>query len=660
MAVNLSENEIKALIRRSDSYAIGALLNLCPIDPDDEGFRSYNDSKILNDVATFYLKKGYLTEKQVAMIRPKLEKYMHIILKKGVVPADTGDQFSFNIKKNIKNLFKKRKTKDAAKIDDETFRLEFPYDVKIIAEIKKSNGYSFLANEKAWTLPLTLTNIERAINNGFILDDALKQWYNEVNQGITEISIPDLDHILKPFQKKAVSFIETKNGRALIADQQGLGKTLESIAWIHYRKHKRNDIFPVLIVTPAAVKENWKNEFHKFTNLGDNVEVIYGETPYKVKKDIMVINFDIIMYWEKFIMHEFKPTSIIVDEIHKLKGNPNPGKEGKGEVKRVVTMRKLATRVKYFIGLSGTPLLNRPIELYSPLKMIKPTLFPNRKAYAYKYCEAKKSRYGIDYTGASNVVELHNILIKEVMLRRKKEDVLKELPDKIRSVIQLNIDNRKEYDRAYHDLINYLQEIDHQRAVRAMRAKTLAKINVLKQLAVAGKVNQAINWVEDMIENEKLVLFVYYKNTANSMYERFQKQAVKLVGGMSKKQRKDAENKFNEDENTRLFIGNIESAGTGLNLQVASHVAFLEFPWSPGLYSQCEDRCHRIGQKYIVNVWNLIAKNTIEEGIITKLENKAKTVAQVIDGEDADTGGIFNELIAEFYEKLRHHETLAI
>lgn len=646
--VQLTNSELKDLVRRSDNYAIGALLALCPTDTNEEGFQSYSDSKILNEVADFYLKKGYLTEKQVAMIRPKLEKYMDRIIKKGFTPADPGDQFSFN----IKGMFKKQKTtKDAIKVDDETIKLKFPYNAELVAKIKNINGRKFIPGEKSWTIPLTLVNVDKILEWEFQLDENLSQWYNEINQDIKEIAVPKMNDILKPFQKKGVSFIESKNGRALIADSMGLGKTLQAIAWLQLNREK--DVFPALIVVPAAVKENWKREFEKFTDFGKTVETVYGTKPYKTKGKIIVINFDILKDWYENIKTDIRPNTIIVDEIHKIKGKQNPGKKKEQEVKRVAVMLKLAKQVKYFIGLTGTPILNKPIELYNPLKMIKPTLFPNRHAFAYKYCDAKKTQFGTDYSGAKNTRELHEILVREIMIRRKKEDVLKDMKGKVRSITPLEIDNRKEYKRAYTDLINYLREIDVNRAVKAQRAKTLAKINTLKQLAVKGKLAQATNWVEDMIENEKLVLFVYHTNTAKMFMEKFGNQAVQYVGGMTKKQRQQAQDKFWKDDNIRLFVGNIEAAGTGINLQCASHVAFLEFPWSPGLYSQCEDRLDRIGQKNLVNVWNLIAQNSIEENIIVKLENKAKVISAVVDGEDGDDTGIFNELIHEFYDELK-------
>jgi SNF2 family DNA or RNA helicase len=197
-----------------------------------------------------------------------------------------------------------------------------------------------------------------------------------------------------------------------------------------------------------------------------------------------------------------------------------------------------------------------------------------------------------------------------------------------------------------------LKNIDKEKAKKAERAKTLVKINTLKQLAVKGKLSQAILWIEDFLENDKLVVFTYYKNTADELGKKFSKNSVKIVGGMTDKQREKAEKSFWNDENTNLLIGNIEAAGTGMNLQVSSNIAFLEYPWSPGLFRQCEDRCHRIGQKNAVTIWNLLAQSTIEANIVHKLEEKAKVISEVIDGDETEGGGIFNELIDQIYQEI--------
>ena len=124
-----------------------------------------------------------------------------------------------------------------------------------------------------------------------------------------------------------------------------------------------------------------------------------------------------------------------------------------------------------------------------------------------------------------------------------------------------------------------------------------------------------------------------------------------LIGGMSAKQKEEAQNRFWNDNSVKLFIGNIKAAGVGINLQCASHVGFVEYPWTPGAYSQCTDRCHRMGQKNAVNVWNIAAQNTIETDLVMKLEEKSKITAAVLDGNEAEDSGLFNEIINNLLNK---------
>ncbi len=637
----MKADEIKKLIKEDSEYALGALMRLYefqePVEQNGKATTSKNqcgfnkvDAGILSDLAQFYLKKGFLTKNQIALLSPKLQKYASQL-------ADVGfDKIEMKAKTEQKSTEKKKPQEKIAKDHNETtIQLKFEFDREVIEKIKTINGRVYHKEDKSWTVPKTLVNMDKLLELGFKLDESLQNWYDAQNEGVTDdIDIPGLNDTLMDFQKRAVSYIDSRGGRALIADQMGLGKTLESIAWIQYRG---KEVLPALIVCPAAVKLNWEREFYKFTDFGDKVEILSGKTPYKPSKPICIINYDIINDWKSYIISSMKPKTIISDEVHFCKNR---------NANRTKGVKYIAKYAKNFIGLTGTPILNRPVEIYEPLSMIKPTLFPNFKAFAYRYCDPKHNGWGMDFNGAANTVELHQVLNRELLLKRNKEDVLKELPPKTRSIVPLEIDNKKEYKKAEDDLINYLKEIDTERAKRAERAEMLIKINTLKQLAIKGKIKQAKDWLADFAENEKLVVFVHHKDTVEQLMEHFNKSAVKIVGGMTHKKRQESEDKFWNDSNIRLLIGNIDAAGTGLNLQISSNPVFLEYPWSPGLYSQAEDRCHRKGQENAVISWNLIANNTIEESMVKMLDEKSQIISEVVDGNQSeDNSGMFNALI---------------
>ena len=625
----MQDFEIKELIRRDPKYTIGALLSLCPLGAH------HKDYKILNDITAFYLDRGYLSNNQIALIRPMLIKYIHLLDGKLEPVASNEFKLSNVVGPKVSHIEKK-----VEQIGKDRIKLTFPFDTNILNQIKKINGRAYDPQDKSWTIPLTITNLDRIVELGFPLCASLKKWLKDMDQEIEQVVVDDLDDILRDFQRKAVSFIESRHGRALIADDQGLGKTLEAIAWMHY--HREDDVYPTLIICPAAVKLNWKKEIQKFTRRGNEVQILSGRTAYRPEKEILIINYDILAEWKNYIIKSMKPKLIIADEIHKCKDS---------SAQRSKALKVIGEDSKYFIGLTGTPIMNRPAELFHPISIIKPTLFPDEKAYLFRYCGPKKDEYGMSFKGATNTLELNHILTRECMIRRKKEDVLKELPDKTRDLIPLEIDNRSDYEEAFTDLIKYIRKFDVQKAERMSKVKALAKTNFLKQLAGKGKVKQAIGWISDFIENEKLVLFIHHRETADRIMEKFSKNAVRYVGGMSQKQRERAEQDFWKKDEIRLFVGNLQAAGEGINLQVASNLAFLEFPWSPSALRQAEDRVHRIGQKNAVNIYNLIAEDTIEEHIVQILDRKAKVVSEIIDGDDSPNNAIFNELIAYLTHK---------
>ena len=399
----MTPNEIKEKMRNEPEFTVGALIALYQHQtPEEQSFQTtafdnnmgFNkvDSKMLTDLSKFYLQKGYLSDKQIAIARQKLMKYAKQLCGINIEPL--------KIKGKSNNKPPKPKEKLAKKDSDERIRVEFPYDKDIIFAIKDVNGYWFDANSKTWTMPLTITNIDKLLNLGFKLTSELQQWYDQIYSATSDISVPGLDDILRPFQKEAVSYIESRNGRALVADEMGLGKTIEAIAWIQYRGE---EVLPALIVCPANLKLNWVKEINKFTDLGKHVEVLEGMTPYDPKKNIMIINYDILQYWETKLK-KIKPKTVIADEIHKAKNR---------KAKRTKSLTNAARSAKFMIGLTGTPILNQPQEIFQPLKVIKPNLFPNFMNFARRYCNPKHNGFAWDYSGASNTIELNQILTKE-------------------------------------------------------------------------------------------------------------------------------------------------------------------------------------------------------------------------------------------------------
>lgn len=236
------------------------------------------------------------------------------------------------------------------------------------------------------------------------------------------------------------------------------------------------------------------------------------------------------------------------------------------------------------------------------------------------------------------------------MIRRKKVDVLKDLPEKIRSYIPIELDNATEYYKAESDFIEWVKDTKGKEAAeKVSRTAQISSIETLKQLAVKGKLKQAINWIEDFLQSDKkLVVFATHHFVIDYLMTSFPDISVKIDGRVSQTERQVAVDKFQNDDNIKLFVGNIEAAGIGITLTKASDVVFLELPWTPAKLEQAIDRLHRIGQKFSVTVYFLLANNTIEERIAKLLDIKRKIVDGILDGQESDEDSLFGELMKSY------------
>lgn len=471
---------------------------------------------------------------------------------------------------------------------------------------------------------------------------------------------------LYDFQKIGVKFVERKKGRALIADEQGLGKTVQALSFLY----RNLDALPALIVCPSSLKINWRRETKKW--LKCSVLIIKGKTPEPIGNyAVTIINYDIVDAWKRELIERgFK--TLVLDEAHYIKNS---------KAQRTKAVKMVAKYSKNLVALTGTPIENRPVEIYNIVHLIKPTLFPNFWQFAQRYCGAQRTRFGWDFTGATHTKELHEILKLHVMIRRKKADVLKELPAKQICTVPLSIDNRNEYNAAEKNFIEYVgakyekdvrslaeniskdveafkkmgidlidEDVIQQKKMEKMEkvsnAPMLTQIEILKQLAVKGKMKQVIDWITDFLESgEKLVVFAIHKVVVQELMEKFGKIAVKIDGSSTQSQRQNAVDLFQKNPDVKLFVGNIKAAGVGITLTASSNAAMIQFPWSPAEIQQAADRVHRITQTKQVTIYNLVGVNTIEEEIIKLLDKKQEVIGQVLDGTNSSETTVLTELI---------------
>lgn len=416
----------------------------------------------------------------------------------------------------------------------------------------------------------------------------------------------------------------------------GLGKSLQALFYC-WKKRR----FPVLVICPASLKYNWERE--AATHLSLMSEVLSGRRVSRLKPltthPVVIVNYEILEAWLPYIQR-LDIQCVLVDEAHYIKNR---------ESQRYQLVRELCRDIRHVIGISGTPLTNRPVELWPILSILLPEIYTGFLEFAFFYSKPVRRPWGWQYTGARNLDQLHADLVRQCMIRRLKKDVLHELPDKVRRVVPLELPNRKEYVKAKENFLEWLQQ-EHGsiRARSAKKAEALVKLGYLLRLCARLKVDLVLDWIDNYLEGteEKLVLFTMHRRMVELLHERYKKLSVVLDGSTKPKDRQVAVDRFQHDRRVRLFIGNIRAAGVGITLTKAPTCVFTDLPWTPGDLTQGEDRIHRIGQMKTATIYYLVAVNTVEEKLCKLLRDKQEVLANILDGKDnGDDLDIFAELI---------------
>jgi SWI/SNF-related matrix-associated actin-dependent regulator 1 of chromatin subfamily A len=560
--------------------------------------------------------------------------------------------------------------KTAAK-DGKNIKIVFPFSQDDLAKVKSLPGRKYNGQERFWTCPYSLGAVEQLQSWGFSLSPDLAKALFISQSPIPEIKdVPGLRISLFPYQKHGVSFIDAKNGRVILADEMGLGKTIQALAWLHLRKDKA---LPAMVVCPASLKLNWAWEALKFTDLEPVVisggkKKVFQRFPGGNGNLLYIINYDIlhqstvcpdcrgkkVIGWEKcgtckgkgktIAVHpgiaDLGIKTLVMDEIHNTKSNA---------AARTTVCKKLAKTVEHVIGISGTPLVNRPFEFFNSLNMVDPSVTGGFLHFTKRYCAAYNNGFGMDYSGSSNTEELHLKLISTVMLRRLKKEVLPELPDKIRSIIPIELENPAEYAEVEDDFVAWAKR---EKGKDVTNAEALVRISALRQMAVKNKLKASIEWIADFLDaGEKLIVFGIHKFVIEAVMSAFPGISVKIDGSVKNETRQSAVEQFQNNPKIRLFVGNIDAAGEGITLTAASAVVFLELPWTPAELSQAEDRAHRIGQKSTVNIYFLLAIGTIEEEMAALIDQKITVFNAVMNGQKPKQKQLLSSILAKYKQK---------
>lgn len=441
----------------------------------------------------------------------------------------------------------------------------------------------------------------------------------------------DLELPLLPYQRAGVKYaLETR--RVLLADSMGLGKTCQGIALALDTKFRGG---MTLVVVPPHLRLQWLKEFRRFAP-SLKVTTVTGRKPYSIAKhDVLVIGDSVVNAWSTKLAGKYD--TLIVDEAHSIKNEKAQRTRGVKFIANSIPTNGMV------VLMSGTLTPNRPSELLSPLKIIGrlDNVFGSRKQFLLRYCDYQIMPNGFpSRNGATNTTELNTILRGTCMVRRRKEDVLKDLPLKRRAQVDMELtkEEMSVYRTAEEDFLKWVLETYGKDAYeRAGKAEVITRMNKLREILGVAKVRPVVEHVKSLIEEgEQVVVFGYHRKVLNALREALNEYGVVMVAGGSTPEAKQRYVEMFNNKQAMVFIGQYESAGSGLNLTSASHVVLAEMPFSPATGQQAEDRCHRIGQVNPVVSWWITAVDTSSPTIDMRLWNllnmKAEVTSAVMDG----------------------------
>ena len=450
----------------------------------------------------------------------------------------------------------------------------------------------------------------------------------------------ELAHGLFPHQVEGIAFLLGRR-RALLADDMGLGKTRQSILALVEAEPEG----PYLIVCPASIKRNWAREIEIVLPEATTIIVNPAPLPIRDFNEWVIINYELL---GKNLDHllEFGWKGIVFDEAHYLKNYQSQRSKNAAKLVKQIEENPVVH------ALTGTPMTNRPRDLFPILQLVDHPLGKSFLSFAKRYCEAYQGDFGWVADGASNLDEL-TVQLHGVMLRRTKDEVL-DLPPKVRT--WLDVELHPYAIQHYNGLVKeFLSKFDSPDAIYGLPESLemsdetrddleesidttdlgtrLGRITQVRRAIAFIKCRHTIKFVENALEQgEKVIIFTAFLNTMERFNKHFGDRAVYVTGEVPAQKRQDRVDQFQNDENTRLFIANMHIAGVGLNLTAASQIVFNDLDWVPANHWQAEDRAYRIGQTGTVNVTYMIATGTIDSFVKTVLETKAALMEAVVEG----------------------------
>ena len=539
--------------------------------------------------------------------------------------------------------------------DDKLNQLNNLIDDINLTKEELENGSGIIPKYKAIYLDSLKNDNYNIINTNNLFDDFISN-FKKYQNSTFDFEKKDLK-ILRDYQKIGIKWLYNiyKCGfGSILADEMGLGKSLQTLIFIKQVIKEKKDA-KILIITPTSLCYNWEKEIQKFTpnlkyKVFTNNRNLRRKEIQNSKENIFITSYGLIRE-DSDIYNNFEFEVCIIDEAQNIKNSQT------GIAKAVKAINS-----KCKIALTGTPLENSIAELWSIFDFIMPGFFEELTDFNKKYNVKNFEQEDLDR------INRLNKKIKPFMLRRKKKDVIKDLPDKIENNIFIDLDD--EQKKIYASLVEKtkreLDELIITEGFQKSRFKILELLTRLRQCCIhpkiifenykggSEKIEQCVKVIQESIENNhKMLIFSSFRTALKILEENLNKNKIKyhlIDGATSSKKRMELVSSFDTDD-THVFLIMLKAGGTGLNLTSADIVIHLDLWWNPQVENQATDRAHRIGQKNTVEVVKLITKGTIEERILELQQKKKQLADSIIDGDIKDQS-IINKLTEEDIKKL--------
>ena len=452
---------------------------------------------------------------------------------------------------------------------------------------------------------------------------------------------------LFPHQIEGIAFLLGRR-RALLADDMGLGKTRQSVLAMVEAEPDG----PYLVICPASIKRNWAREINIVLPNAEPAIVGPSPLPPADYPDWVIINYEILgKNLEQLLEFDWK--GVVFDEAHYLKNYQSQRSKNASKLVKEISDEPVVH------ALTGTPMTNRPRDLFPLLQILNHPLGKSFLSFAKRYCEAYQGDFGLVADGASNIEEL-TVQLHGVMLRRTKDEVL-DLPPKVRTWMDVELHPYaiQHYNRLLQDFLTKFESPDQLIGLPESLELTseqrdefeesidltdvgnaMGRVTQVRRAIAFVKCRHTIKFVENALEQgEKVIIFTSFLNTMQRFQKHFKDRAVYVSGNVPIHQRQERVDRFQNDENIRLFCANMHIAGVGINLTAARQVVFNDLDWVPANHWQAEDRAYRIGQTGTVNVTYMIASGTVDSFVKTVLETKAALMDSIVEGSILVPGG---------------------